>query len=134
MPTWEVVRKSLEAEDIDDLYTATASLAATLREGGIMSCLEAPGSDEDLAAPQRIPGKIDGVWYCALTERSLNACRLVISGEEGSYTDGHGIAGRATNIKYEQVNNGEGAPAASNVTFDFENAEIGVIDITSKLF
>ena len=49
----------------------------------------------------------------------------MISGEEGSYTDGHGIAGRATNIKYEQVNNGEGAPAASNVTFDFENTEIG---------
>ena len=125
MPTWEVVREALEAEGIDDLYTATASLAVSLREGGIFSCLEAPGSDEDLAAPQRIPGKIDGVWYCALTERSLNACRLVISGEEGSYTDGHGIAGRATNIKYEQVNNGEGAPAASNVTFDFENTEIG---------
>ena len=125
MPTWEVVREALEAEGIDDLYTATASLAVSLREGGIFSCLEAPGSDEDLAAPQRIPGKIDGVWYCALTERSLNACRLVISGEEGSYTDGHGIAGRTTNIKYEQVNNGEGAPAASNVTFDFENTEIG---------
>ena len=128
MPTWEVVREALEAGDIDDLYTATASLAATLREGGIMSCLEAPGSDEDLAAPQRIPGKIDGVWYCVLTERSVSACRLVVSGEEGSYADGHGIAGRVTNIKYEppkEVNNGEGAPAASNVTFDFENTEIG---------
>ena len=100
MPTWEVVREALEAENIDDLYTATASLAVTLRQGGIMSCLEAPGSDEDLAAPQRIPGKIDGVWYCALTERSLNACRLVISGEEGSYDDGHGITGRVTNINW----------------------------------
>ena len=128
MPTWEVVREALEAENIDDLYTATASLAVTLRQGGIMSCLEAPGSDEDLAAPQRIPGKIDGVWYCALTERSLNACRLVISGEEGSYDDGHGITGRVTNIKYEppkEVNNGEGAPAASTVTFDYENTKIG---------
>ena len=74
--------------DIDDLYNATCPWLRPCAKAAYSRALMLLGATRICPHHQRVPGKALAMFGTAPLAISEDACRLVISGEEGAMTGG----------------------------------------------